>query len=333
MENEYKVSFAEFLEKKQGSIRQRYCEINGFIFGHEMTARSFSVMHNNEEIAFVKGSTEGKISFAPILVRFLNRVSSDSKVMNNILKYSLKDGARRFTVMTYEEYTEALLLAQEERKEKSFKNSIRVKEFVSGRKKYCLSADVNICEQMEFCCEIIPEDKRREWYFCAVPPFEASNSKEFVAECNKLDEKIRKNRAKGIREINRAYINGKKKDKCKGEVKTEKRVSRKASTPRDPVIVSMAKIIANGVCELSDSKGELHNAPIFEGYGVYLEVHHVKWLSSGGTDTLDNVVALCPVCHRKMHIAASKEDVRKLRERAKQHEKDWIKIMQQNNEE
>ena len=34
----------------------------------------------------------------------------------------------------------------------------------------------------------------------------------------------------------------------------------------------------------------------------YLEAHHLKWLSKGGTDTIDNVVALCPNCHRKMHI-------------------------------
>ncbi|WP_296863638.1 HNH endonuclease [Thermosyntropha sp.] len=29
---------------------------------------------------------------------------------------------------------------------------------------------------------------------------------------------------------------------------------------------------------------------------------HIEWLSRGGTDTIDNTVALCPNCHRKMHV-------------------------------
>ena len=33
----------------------------------------------------------------------------------------------------------------------------------------------------------------------------------------------------------------------------------------------------------------------------FLEVHHVKSLSDGGEDTLDNVIALCPNCHREKH--------------------------------
>ena len=35
---------------------------------------------------------------------------------------------------------------------------------------------------------------------------------------------------------------------------------------------------------------------------TYLESHHVTWLSRGGYDLIDNVVALCPNCHRKIHI-------------------------------
>ena len=42
----------------------------------------------------------------------------------------------------------------------------------------------------------------------------------------------------------------------------------------------------------------------------YLESHHIKWLSKGGEDSPYNVVALCPNCHRKMHIVNDSEDVR-----------------------
>jgi 5-methylcytosine-specific restriction protein A len=48
----------------------------------------------------------------------------------------------------------------------------------------------------------------------------------------------------------------------------------------------------------------------------YLEVHHVKWLALGGSDTVSNAVALCPNCHRLMHHGANaKELVRQLFQR------------------
>jgi hypothetical protein len=33
----------------------------------------------------------------------------------------------------------------------------------------------------------------------------------------------------------------------------------------------------------------------------FLEVHHVRGLADGGTDTVSNTVALCPNCHRRLH--------------------------------
>jgi hypothetical protein len=56
---------------------------------------------------------------------------------------------------------------------------------------------------------------------------------------------------------------------------------------------------ANGVCALCEQP-----APFFSKYGQpYLEVHHVQPLGAGGPDTVDNVVALCPNCHRRAHFS------------------------------
>lgn len=44
----------------------------------------------------------------------------------------------------------------------------------------------------------------------------------------------------------------------------------------------------------------------------YLECHHIIWLSEGGSDDLQNTAALCPNCHKKMHIVNDKMDVQKL---------------------
>ncbi|WP_197686516.1 HNH endonuclease [Thermanaeromonas toyohensis] len=45
----------------------------------------------------------------------------------------------------------------------------------------------------------------------------------------------------------------------------------------------------------------------------YLETHHIIWLSRGGKDSIDNTVALCPNCHRKMHIVDDPEDIETLK--------------------
>lgn len=78
---------------------------------------------------------------------------------------------------------------------------------------------------------------------------------------------------------------------------------------RDPYVSRMTKRRAKGICELcaqpapfSDAKGEPH-----------LETHHVEWLARGGDDSLLNTVALCPNCHRRMHVLDLKEDIEKLR--------------------
>lgn len=75
---------------------------------------------------------------------------------------------------------------------------------------------------------------------------------------------------------------------------------------RDPYISCNAKRRAKGICQLCGKP-----APFNDKSGdPYLESHHIKWLSKGGEDSPYNVVALCPNCHRKMHIVNDSEDVK-----------------------
>lgn len=77
---------------------------------------------------------------------------------------------------------------------------------------------------------------------------------------------------------------------------------------RDQYIKEYAKRRAHGICQLCDQP-----APFTDSNGnPYLEAHHVIWLGEGGDDSIDNVVALCPNCHRKMHALNLDEDVDKL---------------------
>lgn len=77
---------------------------------------------------------------------------------------------------------------------------------------------------------------------------------------------------------------------------------------RDPYIAIYAKERAHGVCQLCHQKAPFCNSR----NEPYLETHHIIWLSEGGADSVDNVVALCPNCHRKMHIINDDADVRYL---------------------
>lgn len=78
---------------------------------------------------------------------------------------------------------------------------------------------------------------------------------------------------------------------------------------RSPYVAEYAKARAHGLCQLCGDK-----AP-FKGKNgqPYLESHHIIWLADGGADSIDNTVALCPNCHRKMHVVKDMEDIAKLK--------------------
>ena len=83
---------------------------------------------------------------------------------------------------------------------------------------------------------------------------------------------------------------------------------------RDPHVAEHAKRRAKGCCELCSSP-----APFLNGNGEpYLETHHIDWLAKGGADTIENTVALCPNCHRRMHILDRSEDRKLLLRRLRQ---------------
>lgn len=77
---------------------------------------------------------------------------------------------------------------------------------------------------------------------------------------------------------------------------------------RNPYVTEFAKRRANGVCELCDQVAPFTN----KQNEPYLETHHIEWLSNGGSDTIENTVALCPNCHKKMHVVDDPHDKNKL---------------------
>lgn len=62
---------------------------------------------------------------------------------------------------------------------------------------------------------------------------------------------------------------------------------------------------ANGICEFCGVQGfKCSNG------SIYLETHHIVPLSDKGSDSVDNVIALCPNDHKKAHFSIIKETIR-----------------------
>ena len=93
-----------------------------------------------------------------------------------------------------------------------------------------------------------------------------------------------------------------------GTVKPKERATTTSTYIRNAYVAEAAKRRAKGICQLCDNP-----APFNDKNGdPYLESHHIVWLSKGGADILNNTAALCPNCHKKMHVVNDSDDVKKL---------------------
>ena len=70
---------------------------------------------------------------------------------------------------------------------------------------------------------------------------------------------------------------------------------------RSSLVKRMALLRSGGKCESCKK-----DSPFISKYGEpFFEVHHITPLCKGGEDDIDNVAALCPNCHRKIHLAGA----------------------------
>lgn len=88
----------------------------------------------------------------------------------------------------------------------------------------------------------------------------------------------------------------------KGNKTPSKSTSNVTQYNRDPEVVSWVINRAKGRCESCSNP-----APFRKDDGTpFLEVHHLRSLADGGSDTTTNAVAICPNCHRELHYGANK---------------------------
>lgn len=99
---------------------------------------------------------------------------------------------------------------------------------------------------------------------------------------------------------------GKTVPKPNGNARPERIAATSSGYKRDKAVVAWVLNFSKGKCERCGQ-----DAPFRGSHGMpFLEVHHVVFLSEDGRDTPDNVVALCPNCHREAHFGPEPDEFR-----------------------
>jgi len=157
----------------------------------------------------------------------------------------------------------------------------------------------------------IDGNKRKVWMF----PLELKDGKP-VSINDTVIKNLQKTKQKIFRKLNTQQI--KRLAESKKETEQSYRITETKSIERDEYIKLYALERADGNCQLCDKP-----APFLKKNGSpYLEVHHINYLANKGSDTIDNVAALCPNCHRKMHSLELQIDIDKLKKLAIEKLKD-----------
>lgn len=100
----------------------------------------------------------------------------------------------------------------------------------------------------------------------------------------------------------KSYKSRKNQTKPNGIKEPQAKYTSISSFTRDPKVKAWVLREANGTCECCDKPSPFVSADS----EPYFEIHHLKRLADGGSDTISNAIAVCPNCHRQLHYGIDK---------------------------
>lgn len=130
---------------------------------------------------------------------------------------------------------------------------------------------------------------------------------------------IEESQAKKARQLSMAQLKARA---TNAKRKPATRTTQTSSYVRDAAVAEYVKRHAKGHRDLCDQQAPFVN----KQNEAYLECHHIIWLK-GGDDTIENTAALCPNCHRRMHVLNRKSDRDKLTKRAINRDQDQPSVL------
>lgn len=139
-------------------------------------------------------------------------------------------------------------------------------------------------------------------------PIKRLDGKSGTVVSNKAMEEAQKSKEKEVKKLTQ--------DELKKRIKNKKskvliRETKLYYRERDIYVKEFVKNRASGKCDLCNKE-----APFMSKKNdPFLESHHVIHLANGGPDEIYNSVALCPNCHRKIHVLNLKSDFNKLQKK------------------
>ncbi|TVP14244.1 HNH endonuclease [Shewanella sp. KCT] len=148
----------------------------------------------------------------------------------------------------------------------------------------------------------------REW-ISGLKPAKNIGSKN-AAEIESLISEIEGQNLPEVVEFEAQVISYKSKEnlsKPDGVKEPRKTHTQVTSFDRDPKVKAWILVEASGKCECCGSE-----APFTTADGEpFIEIHHLRRLADGGSDTITNAVALCPNCHREIHYGMNRSELKK----------------------
>ena len=192
---EDKVSFRYYLEHNHDfveSTKNYGCVHNGVNYGAGMIAVEMNILNiyqNNTQVIANKKFHNGTLNFKGMLAQFVQYCANIDEVFERMLAYRTD---RQFKVYSEKEYLEEKKYL-EKHSNNSKSDVFRDLTFEKENENYHMSVNVNICRQMDYCCEIVPENEMDNWFFQLklFPVYEQKQKNKYVVG-RRIVKKIRK---------------------------------------------------------------------------------------------------------------------------------------------
>lgn len=284
---------ADYLKNNFSNELDHYCGIDDLIIGNTYSNNEIANIFKCSNMGGMRRSLE--TNSLVLIAKHNNPLYDDEWTEDGILNYtgmgtigdqSILFAQNKILASAKKENIKVYLF--ESYKDNEYYYDGEVEVFGSIYEANEVDADGNLRKVIKFPLKKINCDKK---IIIDLKSMEQSEN-EKLREVQKQLTKTIKQKAK---EIENKYVYPK-------EVKTIYR-------ERNQYVAEFTKIRAKGICDLCCKE-----APFKDKNGnPYLEEHHVITLSEGGPDGIYNTVAICPNCHRQLHILNKKEDKDKLK--------------------